>query len=146
MEMSIQDCIKFANDNPVCFMATIDGDQARVRTLLMFFADENGFYFGTLSPKAFTQQLKENPKVEVCFYNNPSELQGAKQMRVTGVVEFLDDQALVDRITQERSFLEPLAGRPLADLWEVFRIPAGEAHYWTLPDVLKEPELERIKF
>ena len=114
--MSIQDCIRFASENPVCFMATMDGDQPRVRTLLMFFADENGFYFCTLTPKAFTKQLKENPKVEVCFYNNPPELQGAKQMRVTGQAEFIDDQALIDRVAKERAFLEPLAGRSLADL------------------------------
>jgi uncharacterized pyridoxamine 5'-phosphate oxidase family protein len=127
-------------------MATMDGDQPRVRTLLMFFANENGFYFGTLTPKKFTKQLKENPKVEVCFYNNPPELADAKQMRVTGKVKFLEDQELIERIAKERDFLEPLAGKPLKDLWEVFMVPAGEAHFWTLPDVLKEPELERIKF
>jgi uncharacterized pyridoxamine 5'-phosphate oxidase family protein len=143
--MDVQDCIKFANEHPVCYMATMDGDQPRVRALLMFFANEDGFYFGTLSPKAFMKQLKANPKVEVCFYNNPPELKDAKQMRITGEIEFLDDQALVNRIAEERSFLDPLAGRPLKDLWQVFWIQTGEAHFWTLPDVLKEPELERIK-
>ena len=29
---------------------------------------------------------------------------------------------------------------------EVFRISHGEAHFWTIPDILKEPQLERIKF
>lgn len=143
--MDVQDCIKFANEHPVCYMATMDEEQPRVRALLMFFANEEGFYFGTLSPKAFTKQLKANPKVEVCFYNNPAELKDARQMRITGEIEFLDDQALVNRIAEERSFLDPLAGRPLKDLWKVFWIPSGEAHFWTLPDVLKEPELERIK-
>ena len=144
--MIIQDCIKFANENRVCYVATVDGDQPRVRTLLMWFADENGFYFATLSPKEFSKQLKKNPKVEVCFYNNPPELQGAKQMRVTGKIEFLDDKELVNRITQERAFLEQFAGQSLEGLWEVFRVHTGEAHFWTLPDALKEPELERIKF
>jgi uncharacterized pyridoxamine 5'-phosphate oxidase family protein len=40
-----QDCIKFANENPVCYIATMDGDQPRVRGFLMWFADEKGFYF-----------------------------------------------------------------------------------------------------
>ena len=144
--MDLQNCITFANNNPVCYVATMDGDQPRVRALLMWFADENGFTFGGLSPKAFSKQLKVNPKVEVCFYNNPPELQGAKQMRVTGEVEFLDDEALINRIARERAFLEQLAGQSLEGLWEVFRVHTGEAHFWTMQDVLKEPELERIKF
>jgi uncharacterized pyridoxamine 5'-phosphate oxidase family protein len=144
--MDLKDCIKFANENPVCYAATVDGDQPRVRGLLMFFADENGFYFGTLSPKEFSKQLKKNPKVEVCFYNNPPELLGAKQMRVTGKVEFLDDEELSNRIAKERAFIEQLAGQPLEGLWEVLRVNTGEAHFWTLQDALKEQELERIKF
>lgn len=144
--MDFQDCIKFATENPVCYMATMDRDQPRLRGLLMWFADEKGFYFATFSPKEFTKQLKKNPKVEVCFYNNPAELQGAKQMRVTGKVEFLDDEDLLQKISKERGFLEQLAGQPLEHLWEVFRIHTGEAHFWTMMDVLKEPELERIRF
>ncbi len=42
--MDIQDCIKFATENPICFMATTDGDQPRVRTLALEFVNENGFY------------------------------------------------------------------------------------------------------
>ena len=144
--MDLQDCITFAKENPVCYVATVDGDQPRVRALLMWFADENGFTFGGLSSKAFSKQLKKNPKVEICFYNNPPELQGAKQMRVTGEVAFLDDEALINRLAQERDFLEQLAGQSLEGLWEVFRVHTGEAHFWTMQDVLKEPELERIKF
>jgi len=144
--MNLQNCIKFANENPVCYLATTEGDQPRVRGLLMWFANEDGFYFATLSPKEMSQQLKQNPKVEVCFYNNPSELSGAKQMRLTGKAEFVNDEALKKRITEERKFLESLVGKPLGPLWEIFRIHAGEAHFWTLPDALKEPQLERIKF
>jgi pyridoxamine 5'-phosphate oxidase len=144
--MDFKDCIQFANDNPVCFIATMDDDQPRVRGFLMMSADESGFYFITFSPKQCTRQFKENPKVEICFYNNPPELQGAKQMRVTGEAEFLDDEELLEKAYQARAFLEELAGRPIKPLVEVFRISTGEAHFWTLQDVLKEPELERIRF
>ena len=144
--MDLQDCVKFATENPVCYMATMDGDQPRVRGLLLWFADESGFYFAILSPKQVSRQLKENPKVEVCFYNNPAELQGAKQMRVTGEIEFLADQKLIDKVHEERSFLDQIAGRSLKPLLEILRLSTGEAHFWTMMDVLKEPELERIKF
>jgi len=145
-DMDFQDCIKFATENPVCFVATTDGDQPRVRALALWFVNEDGFYFTILSPKRFYKQLKTNPKVEVCFYNNPSDLMQARQMRVTGNVEPVDDQELQKRAAGEGAFLEELTGKPLGDLWEVVRIHSGEAFFWTFADCLKEPELERIKF
>jgi uncharacterized pyridoxamine 5'-phosphate oxidase family protein len=144
--MNLQECVKFATENPVCFVATIDGDQPRVRTFLMWFADENGFYFATLSPKRVSRQLKTNPKVEVCFYNNAADLQGAKQMRVTGEIELVDDEALRKKVAEERAVLEQIVGKPIEPLMEVFRIHSGEAYFWTMADILKEPGLERIRF
>ena len=142
----MKDCIKFATENPVCFVATTDGDQPRVRTFLMWFADENGFYFATLSPKQVSKQLKSSSKVEVCFYNNAADLKAAKQMRVTGEVELVDDQGLRKKVAEERAVLEQIVGKPIEPLMEVFRIHTGEAHFWTMADILKEPELERVRF
>ena len=144
--MDIQDCIKFATENPVFYVATTDGSQPRVRALLLWFADESGFYFITLAPKEFTKQLQNNPKVELCFYNNAADLMDAKQMRVTGKVEFLDDEETLEKAYEARSFLEPGIGKPLRPLLRPVRISTGEAHFWTMADVLKEPELERLKF
>ncbi len=144
--LDFQDCVKFANENPVCYVATTDGDQPRVRAFLMWFADETGFYFETFHPKAVYKQMQENPKVEVCFFNNPAELQNARMMRVTGEVEFLDDEELTNKIAEERAFLDDFAGQPLKPYYRVFRISAGEAHFWTLYDILREPQLERVKF
>ncbi|MCE7698204.1 MAG: hypothetical protein K8E24_005000 [Methanobacterium paludis] len=36
--MDFEDCIKFANETPVCYLATADGDQPRVRALGFWFA------------------------------------------------------------------------------------------------------------
>ena len=43
------------------------------------------------------------------------------------------------------TFLQ-IAGEPIEPLTEIFRIRSGEAHFWTMADILKEPELERIRF
>jgi pyridoxamine 5'-phosphate oxidase len=144
--MNLQDCIKFAAENPACFVATAEGDQPRVRTFLMWFADETGFYFATLSPKQVSKQLKANDKVEVCFFNHAQDMMAARQLRVTGTMERLNDEALVKKIAAERAGLEQVAGQPLGPLTEVFRISSGVAHFWTMMDVLKEPSLERIRF
>jgi pyridoxamine 5'-phosphate oxidase len=69
----------------------MEGDQPRVRGLLMWFADESGFYFHTGTPKNVCKQLKKNPKLEVCFMahsQNPAEM---KMMRLAGKMKFIED-------------------------------------------------------
>jgi pyridoxamine 5'-phosphate oxidase len=144
--MDFQDYIKFATENPVCYLATVDGDQPRVRTFLMWFADESGFYFIPLAPKQVAKQLQKNPKIEVCFFNNAPDPADWKQMRVAGKVEFLDDEETLDKAYENRAFLEAALGEPLRPLLLPIRIFTGEAHFWTMADALKESEIERAKF
>jgi pyridoxamine 5'-phosphate oxidase len=143
--MNVQEYIQFANQNPVCFLATMDGNQPRVRTVLLVKADETGFYFDLLSPKRMVKQIQANPKAEICFYNNPADLMQAKQMRVTGIMELVKDEALIQKVATDRSFLDQLAGQPTAPLTMIFRLCQGEARFWTFPDILKEDKLERVK-
>jgi pyridoxamine 5'-phosphate oxidase len=144
--MDLQDCISFANNYPSCSLATIDGDQARVRTFQLWFADETGFYFVTFSTKDVSRQLKANPKVELCFFNNPANFQGMRQLRVTGRADLVDDEALRARALRERTHLEQAVGEPLGPTLEVFRIGTGEARFWTVKDFLKEPQIESVQF
>ncbi len=55
--MDFNDCVKFANENKMCSLATADGDQPRVRAMGMHYADDTGFYFNTESTKALAKQL-----------------------------------------------------------------------------------------
>ena len=144
--MGMQECVKFANENPVCYIATMDGDQPRVRTVLHVFAKEKGFYYTVLTPKRVYEQLKANPKVEVCYYNNPEQLQDAKQMRVTGEIEWVDEPEANEKAHADRTFIDKIIGKPVKPLLAVFKIAHGEAHFWTLGDILKERELERVEF
>ena len=88
--MDLKECVNFASENPLCYLATVEADQPRVRALIMDYADETGLYFATLSPKNMSKQLHANPKVEVCFYNNAPDIMQARMMRICGTVEFLD--------------------------------------------------------
>lgn len=144
--MNINDYISFASANPVCYLATCEGDQPRVRTVLLFFANKTGFYFGTLSPKDMSKQLHLNPKVEVCFYNNPKDMAQAKQMRLTGTVEFVNDPKLLHRLHEDRLFLDDISGRDLEPISEVFKVTTGDVHFWTLSDVMNEENVEHLVF
>ena len=144
--MNLQECVKFATENPTCFFATADGNQPHVRTLLMWRANEQGFHFAILSPKAVYKQLQRNPKVEVCFFNNASNPAEWRMMRVTGTVEVLNEPEMKKKVAEERHGLEAVINRPLEPLIEIACLHHGEAVFWTMPDALKEPELERVKF
>ncbi len=140
--MDIKDCIKFASENPVCYIATQDDDWPRVRAFLMWFADESGFYFHTGFPKDVYKQLNRNPKVEVCFITPKFD----RMMRLTGEVEFLDNSDLRARLLEDRPFLKAFSKGPNNPLLAIFRISKGEAWFWTMADNLKEAEVPRIKF
>jgi pyridoxamine 5'-phosphate oxidase len=128
--MSLQEYLTFANQNPVVSVATVEGDQPRVRKFLLWFADETGFYFHTGTTKVIYQQLLRNPKVELCFYNPGNAPGCGMTMRVAGEVEFLHDLALNARLIEERPFLKAIGtGRPDNPLLAVFRIPHGEAWF-----------------
>ena len=144
--MNYQDCVSFATENPVCFFATTDGDQPKVRTWLLWYADESGFYFVAIEGKESTKQLEENPKVEVCFFNNAAEPQDWKHMRLTGKIEFLKREETLTKAYQARSFLDAIVGQSVEPLVRPFRVYTGEVHFWTLGGFLKESELERVRF
>ena len=144
--MEFKDCIKFANENPVSYIATMDGDQPRVRAFLMWFADESGFYYHTGTAKSVYKQLKNNPRVEVCFYHPSSDLMAKNMMRVTGEVEFLDNPKIRDRLLEERPFLRALMKSPNDTVLAIFRIPKGEAWFWSMAENMREAEIPRVRF
>ena len=145
--MNLQDCTKFANDNPMCSVATTEGDQPRVRIFAMWYADETGFYFHSGAGKAVCEQLRKNPKMEVCFYAPEPPPGVGTMLRVAGKAEFLNDRALKTRLLEERPFLKDMGiGSPDHPGLAVFRIGKGEAWLWTMANNNREAEAERVRF
>jgi pyridoxamine 5'-phosphate oxidase len=142
--MKLQEFILFAKANPLCYLATCDGNQPHVRGMMLFFADESGFYFGTLSAKDMTKQLHKNPKVEICFCNNPDNPSLAKQMRLTGEIEFVSDPVLIHRMHEERKFLDDIVGENLEPYTQIFKVTTGDLHFWTMPEQLTKKQIEHF--
>jgi len=137
--MTIQDCIKFTNENPICYLATAENDQPRVRALGFWFADETGFYFQTGVTKDFYHQLKKNPKTEVCFYKHENMI--GSMLRIAGTVEFLDDTKLKERVMEDRPFLKSFGLTIHSPGLIIFRVAHGQAHFWTMENNLKPKEI-----
>jgi len=137
--MTIQDCIKFANENPICYLASVEKDQPRVRVLGFWFADETGFYFQTASIKELPHQLEHNPKAEVCFYKHEGML--GITLRIAGKTEFINDRALKEKVLKDRPFLKSFGLSVDSPELVIFRIAHGKAHFWTAENNLKPKEI-----
>lgn len=145
--MKRDEIIRFANENKICFMATIANQRPHVRMMKLWFADKSGFYFETLSPKDLSKQIHVNPKVEVCFFNHPKEIKETKELRISGEIEFVTDAAIIHKAQKEREFLGNIGNQPLESYIEVFKLSHGEAHFWTLESsVLEENVMDHMMF
>ena len=90
--MEEQKIYELINENLGFYLATMDGDQPRVRGMMLFRADKNGIVFHTASTKDVFKQLQLNPKAEMCFNAN------GVQIRVTGEIEVSTDEVLRQEI------------------------------------------------
>jgi pyridoxamine 5'-phosphate oxidase len=140
--MEFEDCVKFANENPVAWLATAEGNQPRVRGMGMWYADETGFYFQTATMKEMVGQLEKNGKVEFTFYH-PDEAVGT-MLRVAGEIEFVDDVEVKKKVLADRPFLAEFGLTAEGPELVVFRISKGQAHFWDWESNIKPKEI--IKF
>ena len=135
--MNEKEIYALMNANPVFHLATVEGDQPRVRGMLLFRADENGLIFHTASTKDVYTQIMNNPKVEMCFFGNGT------QVRVTGVLENVTDDELKEEIFNHpsRKFLQAWKEKGIDSLLQIFRMKNCEAITWTMETnfVKKEP-------
>ena len=126
--MTAQEIFRLINENPAFHLATVEGDQPRVRGMLLFRADENGFVFHTASTKDVFAQIKQNPKAEMCFSCNGT------QIRVTGILEQVFDEELRKEIFAHpsRKFLQAWVANGIDNLLQVFVMKNCTAVNWTM--------------
>jgi uncharacterized pyridoxamine 5'-phosphate oxidase family protein len=136
----------FANQNPACWVATCVDGQPHVRGMLMWFADETGFYFHTGTMKPLADQLAQNPRVEVAYYNPGKGPGEGRMMRVSGRIERVLDPALEARLVKERAWLTHMVEAQADGTLYLFRIVHGEIHDWTMATNLHEKEQIPLKF
>ena len=129
-----ENIFKLMNENPVFHLATMDGDQPRVRGMLLFRADEEGIIFHTASTKDVFKQIMENPKVELCFQGQGS------QIRVSGILEQVNDEKLKNEIFNHpsRKFLQAWKDNGIDVLLEIFCLKNGTAVEWTMATNFEE--------
>lgn len=126
--LSRDEIFQLMNENPVFHIATMDGDQPRVRGMLLFRADENGIIFHTAYTKDVYKQISKNPKVELCFQGD------GVQVRVTGKLECIDNPVLREEIFNHptRKFLQAWKDNNIDNLLQILCLKDGIATCWTM--------------
>lgn len=126
--MTVAEIYEFLNLNPVFYLATIEEDQPRVRGMLLFRADKDGIIFHTSSAKELYTQVKQNPKVELCFTGK------GVQIRITGKVEEVKNPFLYQEIFDHpsRQFMNEWKDNGIEKSMSIFRLKHGKATIWTM--------------
>src|SRR3954452_16790221 len=74
-------------------LATLDGDQPRVRPVSPVRTDHFTVYVANLRGYHKTVEIAANPRVELCYLADTHD-----QVRITGVAEVVRDQAVLQQI------------------------------------------------
>ena len=86
-------------------LATMDGDQARVRPVSPVRTDGFVVYVANLKSYGKTAEIEINPKVELCYLDEDHN-----QVRITGKVEVVTDRALLEDIWNSNRLLQHYLG------------------------------------
>src|SRR4051812_46444560 len=88
-------------------LATIDGDQPRLRPVSPVRVDGFTIYVANLRGYGKTHEIAANPRVELCYLDEAHD-----QVRITGRAEVLTDRAVLDEIWQANPLLRRYLGTP----------------------------------
>ncbi|MDR2715167.1 MAG: pyridoxamine 5'-phosphate oxidase family protein [Coriobacteriaceae bacterium] len=141
--MDKQQVIEFCNNNPIFYLATTEGNEPRVRAMMLYKADTDAIVFHTGPFKEVYRQITENPAVQLCFYNPEQNV----QIRVRGTLEMTNDRAVKDEIANHpsRAFMQGWKAsckteEEFYNMFSVFRLSGGIANIWTFESNFKPKE------
>ena len=87
------------------YLATVDGDQPRLRPISPLKTEGFTVYFANLRSYHKTAEIQANPKVELCYLDDDHD-----QVRITGVAEVVTDRAVLEEIWQCSPLLRKYLG------------------------------------
>lgn len=86
-------------------LATIDGDQPRVRPVSPVKTDGLVVYVANLRSYHKTREIAANPRVELCYMD-----EGHNQVRIAGMASIVTDRALLQEIWDANPLLRQYLG------------------------------------
>ena len=111
-------------------LASLDGDQPRLRPVSPVRTDGFTVYVANLRPYHKTQELAANPKVELCYVDDQHN-----QVRITGIASVLTERPLLQEIWDENALMRQFLGSLDNPMLIVYRVTPGRVRYmqeWAL--------------
>jgi len=111
-------------------LATIDGDQPRLRPVSPVKTEGFTVYVANLRSYHKTAEIAANPKVELCYVDA-----GHNQVRITGVAEVVTERAVLEEIWAGNPLLRQYLGSLDNPELIVYRIRPNRVRYmqeWAL--------------
>lgn len=111
-------------------LATIDGEQPRLRPVSPVKTDGFTVYVANLRVYHKTVEIAANPRVELCYMD-----EGHNQVRITGVAEIVSERELLEEIWSTNPLLRQYLGSIDNPALIVYRVRPVQVRYmqeWAL--------------
>ena len=118
----MNEALKFLTDNQTFYIATVDGDEPKVRPFGFVMEFDQKIYFGTSNQKDVFKQLKANPKFEVCTADKTG-----RWIRLKGKAVFDNNIAAKEKAFEVMPRLAKIYQNASNPIFEVFFVVGGEA-------------------
>ena len=99
--MDIKEIWNHFKDTQYVFLATVEGDQPKVRPVTLIYFDQR-LWITTGTKNAKVKQIVKNPKIEFCFYFEERGQEG--YIRVSGLSQIIDDRKTKVKIAEQLDF------------------------------------------
>jgi len=112
------------------YLATIDGDQPRLRPISPVKTEEFTVYVANLRSYHKTVEIEANPKVELCYLDD-----GHNQVRITGAAAVVTDRDVLREIWDANPLLRQYLGNIDNPELILYRITPSRVRYmqeWAL--------------
>lgn len=112
------------------YLATIDGDQPRVRPVSPVRTDGFTVYVANLRQYHKTVEIEANPRVELCYLSDSHD-----QVRITGIAELVTERPLLEEIWDANPLLRQYLGSLDNPALIVYRIRPRQVRFmreWAL--------------
>jgi len=105
--MTKDDVIDLIKDAGYGTVATLDGNQPKVRPMMPYLTEEGNLLIATFAKKRIVSQIQKNPKIEVCYISRQMNF-----ARVSGMASICNDkekkQQVWDNVPMLRQFFSSI--------------------------------------
>ena len=119
----MQEVYEFLKKCGTYYLATVEGDQPRVRPFGTVDIFDGHLYIQTGKVKDVSKQIEANPKVEIAAFIPASRT----WIRYTGTAVFTENQAVVDKVLEELPHLKAVYNEETGNKMMIFSLEDATA-------------------